>query len=250
MEKSIRAVIIDDEPPARAIISEYLSDVDGITVAASFALPREAISYLNKKEIDLLFLDIQMPEINGFELIERLDTIPEIIFSTAYDKYAIRAFEINAVDYLLKPYTKERFLEALNRIQNKEEAGEQRRERIRQLAAHAQSKEHYPRRMFVRVGTKIVSVEMDEVIWIKADGDYSEIHTTDQTLLCSTGLGKLDEKLNPERFIRVHRSYIIATDKITKLESDGGGGFKGLMSDGSKIKISRSHARKIKDLLI
>jgi two-component system LytT family response regulator len=250
MDDPIKTVIIDDEPPARAIIREYLSGVDDIEIAAAFGLPSKAITYLNEHEIDLLFLDIQMPEITGFELIEQLETIPDIIFSTAYDQYAIRAFEINAVDYLLKPYTKERFMEALKRVRTKEESEEQRRDRIRQLVSQAKANTHYPKRMFVRVGPKIVSVDMEDVIWIKAEGDYSEIHTADTSLLCSTGLGKLEEKLDPERFMRVHRSYIITVDKIKNLQADGGGGFIGVMSDGSKIKVSRSRAEKIKGLLI
>jgi len=245
----LKTVIIDDEPPARELILEYLAEEDEVDVQAVFGNPVKAISYLNTHTIDLLFLDIQMPKINGFELIEQLETLPEIIFSTAYDKYAIRAFQINAVDYLLKPYTRQRFNEALNRVFNKEEPEKQRWERIKTLATQAQKKEHYPKRMFVRIGKKIVAVEMEDIIWIKAEGDYSEIHTHEQSLLCSTGLGRLEEKLDPERFIRVHRSYIIASDKIKSLESDGGG-FSGTMSDGSTIRISRSKADKIRDLLI
>ena len=232
------------------MILEYLEEVEDVEVIAAFGQPIKAIKFLNLNNADLLFLDIQMPKINGFELIEQLNNLPEIIFSTAYDKYAIRAFEINAVDYLLKPYTKKRFLEALKRVLNKEEPKSQRWERLQNLALHARSTDHYPGRMFVRVGPKIVSVDMDNVIWIKADGDYSEIHTAERTLLCSTGLGKLEDKLEPGRFMRVHRSYIIATDNIKKPEPDGGGGFDGTMSDGSTIKISRTNAEKIKELLI
>ena len=250
MEKPLKTVIVDDEPPARELISEYLAEIDDIEIAGVFGLPAKAVNYLNSNAVDLLFLDIHMPEISGFELIEQLDEIPEIIFSTAYDKYAIRAFELNAVDYLLKPYSKKRFTEAVNRVLQKEETEKQRRERIENLIQQSRTEERYPARMFVRVGKKIVSVEADDIIWIKAEGDYSELHTSDDTLLCSTGLGKLEEKLDPARFMRVHRSYIIATDDLESLEADGGGGFVGKMTDGSKIKVSRSYARKIKNLMI
>lgn len=246
----IKAVIIDDEPPARDVIREYLQDVDTVEVIAEFGQPTKAITFLKTNDADLLFLDIQMPEINGFELIERLDSLPEIIFSTAYDKYAIHAFEINAVDYLLKPYTKQRFLEALNRVLEKEEPDNLRSDRLQNLVLQAKSKKHYPERMFVRVGSKIKPVATKNILWIKADGDYSEIHTATDSLLCGTPLGKLEEKLDPEQYMRVHRSYIVATDAIKNLESDGSGGFTGTMSDGSEIKVSRSRAKRIKKLLI
>ena len=246
----IKAVIIDDEPPAREVILEYLEDVEDVEVIATFGQPTKAIEFLNGKNADLLFLDIQMPKINGFELIERLDNLPEVIFSTAYDKYAIHAFEINAVDYLLKPYTKKRFLEALKRVLAKEEPNSQHWDRLQNLIEQSKSKDEYPERMFVRVGSKIKPVETENILWIKADGDYSEINTGKNSLLCSTGLGKLEEKLDPKRFMRVHRSYIIAANEIQKLKPYGDGGFTGVMSDGSEIKVSRSRAKKIKQLLI
>lgn len=246
----IKAVIVDDEPPAREVILEYLEEVDEVEIIGEFGQPTKAIDFLKLNETGLLFLDIQMPKINGFELIEQLDDLPEIIFSTAYDKYAIHAFEINAVDYLLKPYTKKRFLEALNRVIKKQEPDAQRWDRLQNLVSQTKSKEHYPERMFVRVGSKIKPVQTPNILWIKADGDYSEIHTNDDSILCGTGLGKLEKKLNPERFMRVHRSFIVATDEIKHLKPDGGGGFTGVMSDGSEIKVSRSRAEKIKKLLI
>ncbi|WP_445665638.1 LytR/AlgR family response regulator transcription factor [Fodinibius sp. AD559] len=114
--KTHQAVIIDDESPAREVVAEYLEDVDWIGVAGSFGNPHKALTFLEKNQVDLLFLDIRMPQMSGFELVDQLDTLPHIVFSTAYDEYAIRAFDINAVDYLLKPYTKKRFLEALKRV--------------------------------------------------------------------------------------------------------------------------------------
>lgn len=248
--KPIKAVIVDDEPPAREVILEYLGEVDEVKVIGEFGQPTKAIEFVNSTDVDLLFLDIQMPKTDGFELIEQLNDLPEVIFSTAYDKYAIHAFEINAVDYLLKPYTKKRFLEALNRVLKKEETDSQRWERLENLVSQAKSKEHYPKRMFVRVGSKIKPITTENILWIKAEGDYSEIHTANDAILCGTGLGKLEGKLDPTQFMRIHRSYIVATDKIKNLKPDGGGGFIGMMSDGSEIKVSRSRAEKIKQLLI
>lgn len=248
--KPIKAVIVDDESPAREVILEYLEDVANVKVIATLGRPNKAIEFMNSNKTDLLFLDIQMPEINGFELIEQLDDLPEVIFSTAYDKYAIHAFEINAVDYLLKPYTKKRFFEALNRVLKKEEADTQRWERLQNLVSQTKSNTYYPKRMFVRLGSKIKPITTEDILWIKADGDYSEIHTIDNSMLCGTSLGKLEEKLEPKQFMRVHRSYIVAADRIQKLKPDGGGGFTGMMSDGSEIKVSRSRAEKIKQLLI
>ncbi|MTI89517.1 MAG: response regulator transcription factor [Balneolaceae bacterium] len=247
---TLKAVIVDDEEPGRQVVRQYLNERPEAEVVATFTAPTKAIEYINSSTVDLLFLDIQMPGMNGFELIAKLDEIPQIIFSTAYDAYALQAFEVNAVDYLLKPYTRHRFNEAFDRALSTQESKEQEQERIQSLLKQYQEPQSYPKQLFVRVGIKIVPVPVDDIIWIKAEGDYSRIYTEEGSHLCSTGLGKLEEKLDPALFQRSHRSYLFAVNKLRKLESDGGGGFIGFMSDGSEIKVSRSHANKIKKLII
>jgi len=248
--KNFSAIVIDDEPPARDVILEYLEDVDWVEVQQSFSNPREALSYLNNHSVDLLFLDIQMPQMNGFELVSQLEDIPKIIFSTAYDEYAIRAFDINAVDYLLKPYTKERFLEALRRVQNMATADGSQQERIQALLRQVQQKKDYPSQLFVRSRNRIVPVEVENILWIEAEGDYSQIYLGDKKLFCGLGIGKLLERLDPENFVRVHRSHAISLSALRDLSPDGYGGFTATLQDNTELKVSRTYADTIKDHII
>lgn len=246
----LKAIIVDDELPARNVIVEYLEEVDWITAERSFGNPRNALEYLKKNQIDLLFLDIQMPQMTGFELINELDSLPHIIFSTAYDEYAIKAFDVNAIDYLLKPYAKERFMEALRRV--KSTAGEKvsQQKRIQVLLEQVQEEKEYPDQLFVRSRDRIIPVEIDRILWIKAEGDYSRIYFDEGKVLCGLGLGKLLERLDPDRFARVHRSYAIALSAIKELNPDGYGGFKAILTDGSEVKVSRNYTDKIGEYLI
>jgi two-component system LytT family response regulator len=246
----LKTVIVDDEEPGRSVVQQYLKDQEKVSVEAIFGAPSKAIDYLNHYSADLLILDIQMPGMNGFELLEQLETIPQVIFSTAYDAYALQAFEVNAVDYLLKPYTRKRFNAALQRIFEKQESREQELDRIQSLIKQYKTPHSYPDRLFVRVGVRIIPIKVKDIIWVEADGDYSKIYTEENSHLCSTGLGSLEEKLDPDLFQRCHRSYILAINKLQNLESDGGGGFTAKMSDGSKVKVSRSKAEQIKKLIV
>jgi len=244
----IQIVIIDDEAPARDIICEYLSDYEKIKVKKVFGDPKEAVMYLQSHPVDLIFLDIQMPGLTGFELLAKLKTLPDIIFSTAYDKYALRAFELNAVDYLLKPYTKERFDEALQRVLNRDHplSTENRTQQVEQTIQLTQNRKWFPDRIFVRSRNKIIPVRCNDIIWLEAEGDYTSIHLAETQHLCSKRLGELDELLDPERFVRVHRSAIIAVEKLQELDSDAYGGFTAIMKNKEHVKVSRGYADRIK----
>ncbi len=247
--KTYQAVIVDDEPPAREVVNEYLEDVDWIAVAGSFGNPRKALEFLEENKVDLLFLDIQMPQMSGFELVDQLESLPHIIFSTAYDEYAIRAFDINAVDYLLKPYTKKRFLEALQKV--RQIAGDDNQQkRIRALLHQVKEEEDYPEQLFVRSRDRIIPVVVNDILWIEAEGDYTRIHLAEETIFCGIGLGKLMERLDPDRFIRVHRSHALALPALKNLEPDGYGGFTATLSDNTELKVSRHYAKHIKDYII
>jgi two-component system LytT family response regulator len=246
---NIHAVVLDDEAPAREIICEYLSDYEEISVLKVFGDPKEAVSYLQSHSVDLLFLDIQMPELTGFEVLAKLKTLPSIIFSTAYDTYALRAFEVHAVDYLLKPYTKERFDEAVQRVLSRAQDREadssvlQMEETIKQ----AQNREWFTDQIFIRARNKIIPIRCDDIIWLESEGDYTTIHTTEKSLLCGKRLGELEALLDPDRFIRVHRSSIVAIEKLRELDSGAYGGFTATMENGQQVKVSRTYANRIKD---
>lgn len=244
----MKTFIVDDEPPARAIIKEYLEDFPQLEVAGEFEGGREAAAAINEEKPDLVFLDIQMPGLDGFEVLEHLEHWPHIIFSTAYDRYAVRAFEVNAVDYLLKPYDRSRFAEAVGRVLEEGDTGPD-LEDLAGLLRDRGEESALNRRIFVRVGRKIVPVDLDEVLWIEAEGDYSVLHTEDDQYTCSTGIGELEKKLDGSRFVRIHRSSMVAVEAIDHLTSDGSGGYIARLSDGSRIRVSRSYADQIRDLI-
>jgi len=248
----VRALLVDDEPPARNLIQEYLEDVNRIEVIGECGNGREAVEAINEQAPDLVFLDVQMPGLDGFDVLERIDVLPNIIFSTAYDQYAIEAFDAGAVDYLLKPYSKGRFRTAVERaLERHDQDDNEYADRLAALLQEARDeKDDTPERLYVRHGDKIIPVDPDSVRWIEAAGDYSKLHTTDKTYLSSIGIGELAERLNGKRFARVHRSHIIAFPFVNHLRSDGSGGYKVILDDGTTVRVSRSYAPDIRDRLV
>jgi two-component system LytT family response regulator len=248
----VRALIVDDEPPARSLIREYLKDVGRIEVIGECGNGREAIEAINDQVPDLVFLDVQMPGLDGFDVLERIDVLPDIVFSTAYDEYAIEAFDTGAVDYLLKPCSKGRFRKAIERALERHEQNDH--EYADRLAALLQEARHeddaHPERLYVRHGDKIIPVDPGSIRWIEAAGDYSKLHATDKTYLSSMGIGELEERLDENRFARVHRSHVIAFPFVDHLRSDGSGGYKVTLDDGTTVRVSRSYAPEIRDRLV
>jgi two-component system LytT family response regulator len=248
----MRTLIVDDEPPARNLVQEYLEDVNRIEVIGECGNGREAIEAINEKAPDLVFLDVQMPGLDGFDVLERIDVLPNIIFSTAYDQYAIEAFDAGAVDYLLKPYSKGRFRKAVNRaLERHNQDDNEYADRLASLLQEARHDEDAPpERLYVRHGDKIIPVDPERIRWIEAAGDYSKLHATDKTYLSSMGIGELEERLDGKRFARVHRSHIIAFPFVDHLRSDGSGGYKVILDDGTTVRVSRSYAPDVRDRLV
>ncbi len=248
----MRALIVDDEPPARNLLQEYLEDVDQIEVIGECGNGREAIEAINEQAPDLVFLDVQMPGLDGFDVLEQIDVLPDVIFSTAYDEYAIQAFDAGAVDYLLKPYSKGRFRKAVERaLERHEQDDGEYADRLAALLQDARTPDDaHPERLYVRHGEKIIPVDPEEIRWVEAAGDYSKLHTTEKTYLSSMGIGKLDERLDPSRFARVHRSHIIAFPAVDHLRSDGSGGYKVTLDDGTTLRVSRSYAPDVRDRIV
>lgn len=246
----IRALIIDDEELGRKIIREYLESHPEVEVMAECRDAHEALEAIEKYHPDLLFLDIQMPEINGFELLEMLEKIPHVIFSTAYDQYALQAFEVNAVDYLLKPYVQDRFDLALERVKTNIQHEQFDRDKIRNLLRHLQPEKKYPERMLVKQSGKIIILNTDEINWIEAVEDYVNLHTSKDSYLVLQSLSRMESKLNPDRFVRVHRSYIVNLEAVTELQPWSNGRLKCHMKDGRELILSRSGAKRLKKLMI
>ncbi len=244
----VRALIVDDEKPARDLLKEYLQDVPAIEVIGECASGRQAVQAINQRKPDLVFLDIQMPGLSGFDVLQQLEHLPDIIFTTAYDQYAIRAFEVNAIDYLLKPFSRDRFQKAVQRVlQKRTEAGSAMENMLSLLMQTAPPSLN---RLFVRVGSRIIPIRIDDILWISAEGDYTRIHLVDREYICNLGIGALEKRLDAQRFVRVHRSHIIALPALKHLQSDGEGGYMATMINGARVRVSRSHAAKIRDLIV
>ncbi len=246
MKTNITTIIADDEHLARQMIKEYLQDFPEIKIVGECKNGEQAVKAINENKPDVVFLDIHMPSMNGFEVLEHIDIMPHIIFTTAYSDYAIKAFEVNAVDYLLKPYDKKRFSKAIQKIISRSAESNNEIEKILRVLQQSKQPEDYPKRIFVHIGKKIISVLVEDILWIEAQGDYTQLHTNRGIYLCNLSMNALEQRIDSNRFIRVHRSYIIAIDSIEQLIRDGDGGLIALLKDKSKIKVSRSYAAKLR----
>ena len=246
MTKIFSTIIIDDEPLARKMIKEYLQDFPEIKVAGECKNGKQAVKVINQDKPDLIFLDIRMPGMDGFEVLEHIDPMPRIIFTTAYGDYALKAFEVNAVDYLLKPYDRKRFSKAIQKVLYRSTTSNDEIEKILRVLHQSKETEDNPKCIYVRLGRKIISVQLDDILWIEADGDYTQLHTNHGTQLCNLSLNALEQRLDANQFLRVHRSFILAANSIEHLRRDGEGGFVAFLKDKSRVKVSRSYAAKLK----
>ncbi|HET6994052.1 MAG TPA: LytTR family DNA-binding domain-containing protein [Chitinophagaceae bacterium] len=212
--KKIKCLVIDDELPARKILEKHISDVEALELAGSCTNAVEALSFLQSNAVDLLFLDIQMPHILGTNFIRTLKDPPKVIFTTAYRKYAVEGFELDAVDYILKPITFDRFLKSVNKIFQLNLQSN--------TAAPVTESAVEPAHSFLylRVDRKMVKVLFDEILYIEGLRDYVRIFTTTKTLVTKHLLASLQEMLPADAFLRIHRSYIVSINKIDSYDSD------------------------------
>lgn len=241
----IRCIIIDDEAPARTIIRTFLEDNTDVEIVAECDNGFDGYKMIAKESPDLIFLDVQMPKLTGFEMLEIVENKPSIIFTTAYDQYALKAFEHNAIDYLLKPFSRERFDEALEKVRKR--AVE--KQPIDNLISDIREKTEHLDRIVVKSGTKISIVPVDTILYIKAEDDYVMLHTDDGRYLKQMTMKYLEEHLPGEQFARVHRSYILNLSTIDKMERYEKETFMLILKNGDKIKTSKSGAKVLKGKL-
>lgn len=249
--KKLSVIIIDDEPLARERIRELLK-VDGeIEITAECKDGKEAAEKINKHKPDLIFLDIQMPKMNGFDVITKLEKIPAIIFVTAYDEYAIKAFEINAMDYLLKPFDKERFHTALSRAKDSlSNDTPVLNEKIASLLSGLEKqKDNFVERFVIKSGGRIYFVNASEVDWFEADGNYIKLHAGSKTELIRETIKNLEEKLSPEHFLRVHRSAIVKIESIKELVNWFSGEYKIKLKNGDEVQTGKKYKENINELI-
>lgn len=244
---TIKALIIDDEELARSIIREFLSDHPDIQVVAECSNGYEAVKAVTELKPELLFLDVQMPKLNGFEVLELIESDLIVIFITAYEQYAVRAFEVHAVDYLLKPFSRERFDHALARAREKRT----RKEfvpRLDILSATKPSNEP-AERVLVRDGSRVFVIPTEKIDYIEAQDDYVAIRSEGKSHLKKQRLSDLQAMLSPRKFVRIHRSYILNVDRLARLELYAKDSRMAILKDGTKLQVSRSGYDALKELL-
>jgi len=245
----MRVIIIEDEAPAREIVKAFLKDHPDIELCAEYADGFSGIKGIKELEPDLIFLDVQMPKITGFEMLELVENPPEIIFTTAYDQYAIKAFEMNAVDYLLKPFSKDRFNQALLKAKERIAAQQSSPERVKKVMEQMDEKAETIFRVVAKKLGQIHVIPVDKLLCIEAKDDYVMLHTTDGKFLKEKTMRHYESNLDPQQFVRVHRSYIVRVDQVKRLEPYGKSSYIAILSDGSKANVSLAGYKKLKEVL-
>jgi len=241
-----KVIIVDDEAPARALIKEFLQDHKELIVLEECNNGVDAVKAINAFKPDLIFLDIQMPGLTGFEVLQRLNEMPQVIFSTAYDQYAFKAFEVHAVDYLLKPFKQERFDEAIQKVMSNSNAY---LSQIQSLVNSLSEQETYLLNILVSVRNKLINIPVSNIIQIKAEGNYARLTTIDGSYLSSYGITKLEQKMNPQQFIRVHRSTIINLSYVKEVYTYPAS-YEVVMTNEDVVKVSRSYLENIRKLIV
>ena len=244
---TIKAVIVDDEPLARQLLREYLSVHHDVVVVAECENGFDAIKAVAEQAPDLMFLDIQMPKLDGFEVLELIDRDLTVIFVTAYDQHALRAFEVHAADYLLKPYGPERLADALDHARTR--IGKPAAVSAARLAAEARPDRKPAERVLVRDQAKVHVLGVDRVDFIEAQDDYVCIHAEGQRYLKSQTLGELEESLDPRRFVRIHRSYLLNIDRLQRLEPYSKDSRMAILKDGRELPVSRAGYARLRELM-
>ena len=247
----IRVVIVEDEPLARRTLRELVSTVDWLELTGEASDGRAAVILIDDVKPDLVFLDVRMPELTGIEVLGRIEHQPAVVFTTAFDRYAVTAFELEAIDYLIKPFGKKRFGATLERVRRRLEAGDGESElpHARERLQQAMEGKGPLRRLFARKGSRIVPLRMDAVTRIEACDDYSEVHCRGETYLVHLRLQELEERLDGEKFLRIHRSHVINLDHVEQLDPYDDRRLEVRLIDGSRVVASRSGSGKLKEMI-
>jgi two-component system LytT family response regulator len=245
-DTKIRAVIVDDEDLARQVVRELLGTHPEVEIAAECANGFEAVKAVTELKPDLLFLDIQMPKLDGFEVLELIGTEMAIIFATAYDQHALRAFEVHAVDYLLKPFGRDRFEAALARA--KQQLGGK-LPPAAELKSATRSPGEYAERIVVRDGTKVHIIPIAKLDYAEAQDDYVALASEGKKHLKQQTISALESSLDPQRFLRIHRSYILNLERVARIEPYGKDTHLAILNDGTRLPVSRAGYGRLRNFL-
>ena len=240
-----KVIIIDDEPLARSIVKEYLQKHPQMEVMQECNDGFEGVKAIQQHQPDLIFLDIQMPKINGFEMLELIEQPPAVIFATAFDEFAIKAFEAHAVDYLLKPFNQERFDKAITKWMEKKNADKSTQELL-ETASQSPSQSN---RIVVKNGSKIKIIPVHDVLYLEAADDYVKVHTTEGYFLKNKTMNHFEQSLDANQFVRSHRSYIVNVQQITRIDPYEKDNHVAVLRSGVKVPVSRSGYVKLRSVL-
>jgi two-component system LytT family response regulator len=253
METKIRAVIVDDEPAARERVRLLLAEHPDVEVVAECEHGLAAVEAIEELRPDLVFLDVHMPGMDGFGVLDAVGpgSVPAVVFVTAHDRHAVRAFDAHALDYLLKPLGRDRFRLAMDRVRAALGAQSEREleRRLAKLLEEMNTRPRYPSRLTVRSGTRISFVGVDEIDWIEAEANYARLHSGERTFLVRETMSGLEEKLDPARFVRIHRSTIVRVDRIREVEANAQGDYVVVLHDDTRLTSSRGYRRKLVELM-
>lgn len=253
---TLRTLIVDDEPLARERVRMMLGTHDDVAVVGEYGDGQQAIDAIRLHRPDLVFLDVQMPRVDGFGVLRALEgeVMPYVVFVTAYDQYALKAFEVHALDYVLKPFNAERFAQALQRARaaiasrNEQEAGVD-KDRLRSLVASLTAEQREKQRIVVKSSGRVFFVKVDDIDWIEAEGNYVRLHMGAQSHLLRETMKGMESVLDASQFIRIHRSTIVNADRIRELQPLFHGEYAVILRDGTRLVASRGPDNRLKKLL-
>lgn len=246
-EAAIRTIIVDDEQLARTVVREHLAHHPEVEILAECPNGFDAVKVIGETRPDLVFLDIQMPKLDGFEVLELIDHVPAIIFVTAYDRYALKAFEVHAVDYLLKPFNRERFEEALTMA--KQRIGKPDPASLSDIVTEARAAHKPLERVLIKEGSSIKVLPIDAIDYVEAQDDYVAFKSGGKLHLKQQRMAELESLLDASRFVRIHRSYILNIDRLARLEPYAKESRMAVLKDGTQLPVSRSGYDKLKQYL-
>jgi len=245
----LRAIIVDDEELARQLLREQLRDAGGVEIVAECANGFEAVKAAADFKPDLMFLDIQMPKLDGFEVLELIDPPPAVIFVTAFDLYAMKAFDAHAVDYLLKPFHAERLKKALDRARALLNEPQAKPFQAADLGAVARPPGQALERVVVKDGTKVHIIPIGKLDYVEAQDDYIALHSEKKNYLKQQPISTIETQLDPKRFVRIHRSYIVNLERIARIEPYTKDSRVVVLQDGGQLPVSRAGYGRLKELL-
>ena len=248
MTVTLRVVIVDDESLARAVIREYLRPHADVEVVAECGNGFEAVKAVTELSPDLVFLDVQMPKLSGFEVLELLGRDVPVVFTTAYDQYALRAFEVHAVDYLLKPFDERRFAEALSRARGRIQSHQPSAE-LEALVSDARPRQGPVERVLIRDGSQVHVIPVEKIDYVEAQDDYVCFKADGKQYLKDQTMAALETTLDPARFVRIHRSYLLNIDRIARVELYAKDSRVAILRDGTRLPVSRAGYGRLSKLL-